>query len=106
MTTPDVTAGREAVAAEIRSLLARKRLRHVALAKYLNMSQAALSRRLTGEYPFDIDELQRTATFLGTTVPELVKELPVTTGGGGGGSPFPIQKLFVTSVRNRLLVAA
>ena len=70
------------------------------------MSPPALSRRLSGEYPFDIDELQRTATFLGTTVPELVKELPVNAGGGDGGRPFPIESLRVGSLMRPLLVAA
>lgn len=47
---------REAVAEEVRVLIARRRLNQTVLAGAIGMSQSALSRRLSTEKPFDLDE--------------------------------------------------
>lgn len=60
---------RSAVAANVRAELARRRLRQADVAAALGMTTSALSRRLTGETPFDVDELEALAAHL---------ELPIT----------------------------
>lgn len=72
------TAYREAVAGEIRSLMGRRRVKQGQLAEALSMSQAAVSRRLTAELPFNTDELVRVAEFFGI---ELHRLLPPPDGG-------------------------
>ena len=59
-------------AAHIRALLADRGIPQAALADYLGIRQQAVSRRLTGAVPFDVDELARTAQFLGLHVAELI----------------------------------
>lgn len=61
------TATREHVAAEIRAAAARQRVTQRWVAKQIGMSQQALSRRWTGEHPFDLDELEAVAALLGLT---------------------------------------
>ena len=60
-TTTDITSpasqARFLIASNVRALLGRKRSSQTALAKVLGKSQAAASRRLNGELPFDTDEL-------------------------------------------------
>ena len=86
MQTPDVLAGREAVAAEIRALLGRRRIRQSQLARGVGMSTTALSRRLAGVHPFDIDELQRIASYLGVPVTALVEDVKLTPGDASHGA--------------------
>lgn len=57
------------VAAEVRAEMARQHKSQTTLALDLGVSQAFLSRRLSGGVPFDIDELDRIARVL---------EVPVT----------------------------
>lgn len=63
------TPEREEVAAEVRALMGRgrghRRVPQAKLAADLQMAQASLSRRLTGEVPFDIDELAKIARYFG-----------------------------------------
>lgn len=63
---------RESTAEEIRSLMARRRLNGVRLAVVIGRSQSYVSRRLTGETAFDVDDLERIATALGVGVRELL----------------------------------
>lgn len=49
---------------EVRAALARRRLSQSDLGQHLGLSQAAVSRRLLGEVPFDIAELAAVAAFL------------------------------------------
>jgi len=67
----------QAVAAEIRALAARKRIKQSAVARAIGMSQQALSRRWTGDLPFDLYELEAVASVLGVSVPELIPPTPV-----------------------------
>ena len=48
---------RQVIAGNVRAMLGRKKSSGTALAKALGKSQAAASRRLNGELPFDTDEL-------------------------------------------------
>jgi transcriptional regulator with XRE-family HTH domain len=65
----DTPAGLQlAVAAEVRAELARKQMSQHALAAALGVAQQTVSRRLTGEVPFDVAELGRVAEILGVPV--------------------------------------
>ena len=66
------TAAAHRVASTIRAELARRRIPQTLVAERLTLSQATVSRRLTGEYPFDVDELDVIADLLGMTTAELV----------------------------------
>lgn len=52
------------VAAEVRAQLARKRISGTALAEKMNVSGAYISRRLTGEVPFDVADLEQIGQIL------------------------------------------
>lgn len=54
----------EAIAAEIRAELARRKVSQVKIAALLDISQAGVSRRLRGETPLDVNELVKIADFL------------------------------------------
>ncbi len=54
----------EAVAAEVRAQLARKRLSGVRAARALGWTQNYISRRLTGTVPFDVADLVAVADLL------------------------------------------
>lgn len=60
------------VAANVRAEVARRGLRHADLADALGISRPAMSRRLTGDMTFDVDELQTVARFLGVPVAHLL----------------------------------
>lgn len=63
---------REAVAAEVRAEIARHSSSGVALARALNMSQSALARRLSGDMPFNIDELDAIARHFDVPITDLL----------------------------------
>lgn len=63
---------REKVAEEVRALLARHRLSASELARRLGMTQRYISRRLTGETAFDVDDLERIAGILNVEVSDLL----------------------------------
>ena len=58
------------VAAEVRAVLARKRISQRQLAKALGLTQPVIWRRLRGDVQFSVDELQAVAEFV---------EVPVST---------------------------
>ena len=60
------------VAAEVRAEMARQRRTQAELAEHLNVSQAAVSRRLVGLVPFDVSELDEVAAFLGVPLADLL----------------------------------
>lgn len=66
------TTNREAFASEVRALMGRHRVSQARLAVALGMSQSALSRRLNGDQPFDIDDLFKIAEHFGTEVGALL----------------------------------
>ncbi|HET6870897.1 MAG TPA: helix-turn-helix domain-containing protein [Solirubrobacteraceae bacterium] len=55
----------ELTAETVRVELARRRISGRKMARALGWSYTTTARRLSGEYPFDIDELAAVAAFLG-----------------------------------------
>jgi transcriptional regulator with XRE-family HTH domain len=72
------TSLRERIAEEIRVLLARRRISASELARQIGATQPYISRRLTGETAFDVDDLEKIAACLDVEVADL---LPVPTPG-------------------------
>lgn len=64
------------VGAEVRGLLAKHRISQAAAGTRLGLSQAAMSRRLTGEIPFNVDELSALADLLGVPASTLLDAAP------------------------------
>jgi len=56
------------VAAEVRAEMARQRFTQQMLADAIGISRAWIQRRLTGEVPWDVAELERIAETLGKPV--------------------------------------
>lgn len=73
MTQPNTLA--DTVAAEVRAQLARRQLPGSALAAAVGKSEMYVSRRLRGDIPFDLIDLEQVAQFLGVAVADL---LPAT----------------------------
>ena len=68
-----MTSHAERVAAAVRSELARQRIPQATIAARLGISQAAVSRRLSGVVPFDVSELAEVADVLGADVGVLAR---------------------------------
>lgn len=64
----------ERVGANVRAEMARKRLSQSALAERLNLTQQMLSRRISGQLAFRVDELHEIAAVLGVPVSDLIGE--------------------------------
>ena len=64
----------QSIASEIRAELGRKRIPQADLANVLGVSQAGISRRLSGDTPFDVNEVAAVADFLGVPVALLFGE--------------------------------
>ena len=62
------------VAANIRAEMARQRLSQSAVAGAVGMSPAAMSQRLTGKTPIDVNELVRLAAVLDIPAESLLRE--------------------------------
>lgn len=75
------TKPRDPLLAEIKAGLARRDLTQSDLANHLSLSRGAIGRRLTGEVPFNIDELRRTATFLNVPLATLLDPTALAEGG-------------------------
>jgi len=71
MTEPNSPSSR--IAGEIRAALARARIPQTDVADALNMSQASVSRRLTGDTPLDVNELQVIADLVGVPMVEFLR---------------------------------
>lgn len=69
------------VAEEIRVALVRRRMSGKRLAHETGMSQSAISARLTGVTPIDLNELEKIADVLGVDLRDL---LPARARDGGG----------------------
>jgi len=67
------------VAGEVRAAMARRRISQTALADALGMSQAAISRRLTGALPFDVAELSAIAEILDVPLASLLSNAGTVT---------------------------
>lgn len=70
MTQPSTLA--DMVAAEVRAQLARRQHTGVALAQAIGKSEMYVSRRLRGQVPFDLADLDQIAKFLGVEVHTLM----------------------------------
>lgn len=66
MTTTELVNG------EIRSRLARKQLTQQALAEALRLSGASVTRRMSGETPWSLPELEDVAAYLGCGLSDLL----------------------------------
>lgn len=64
---------------EIRVLLARRKMSAAELARRTGQKPAALSRRMTGDVAFDLDDLEVIARELGVSVVDLLGGGPQTT---------------------------
>ena len=62
----------ESIGAEVRGLLAKHKISQSAAGQHLGLSHAALSRRLLGEVPFNVDELVAIAALLGVPTQQLL----------------------------------
>lgn len=67
-TTPTAATG-----ANVRGEMARKGVTQVKLAHALGISQAAVSARLRGQTPFDINELAQIARLLDVSIERLIE---------------------------------
>ncbi|WP_207551473.1 helix-turn-helix domain-containing protein, partial [Mycobacteroides abscessus] len=79
-----------AVARRVREELAGKRIRYNELARAIGKSPQAISRRISGEIPWDVDELDRACESTGISYAYVTAGIrPVPDGGPGGSSPRP-----------------
>lgn len=78
--TTHVPAVRDAVAGEVRAAAARQRVSEASIARHLGMSQSKLSRRWTGQLPFDIEELAAIAAYLDIPMTDLIPPQAAPTG--------------------------
>lgn len=62
----------ETIAAEIRAEVARQRRKYSDLAKELGLAPATISDRMAGRVPFDTNELEKVAQWLGIDVVHLI----------------------------------
>lgn len=81
--TPQPVDPRLAVAEEILALMGRTRTRQTTLAHAIGLSQPSLSKRLSGQQPFDLDELLAIADYFGV-------EIRVLLAGFETGSFSPV----------------
>lgn len=63
---------KQRVASEVRANMARQRISGSELARRIGVSQPYLHRRISGEIPFDIDDLARVAEALNVTIADLL----------------------------------
>jgi transcriptional regulator with XRE-family HTH domain len=73
------------LADEIRAELARKRVLASELAGHLGRSEAYVSRRLSAELPFNVDDLALTAELLDVSIVDLMARATKTSAGRGSG---------------------
>lgn len=69
------TTPAQRVASQIRAELARRQITRSALEQPLNLSRAAVARRLMGDVAFDVNELAAIADLLGVSILDLVAPL-------------------------------
>lgn len=64
----------ERTAAAVRAELGRQRITGRGLARELGWAFNTTSRRLSGQYPFDVDELAQVARYLGVPITTLIAD--------------------------------
>lgn len=67
-----MTPMRVTIAEEVRAYMGRRRVSAVQLGRTIGKSQSYMSRRLTGETAFDIDDLEAIARALDVSIPDLL----------------------------------
>ena len=77
--TASVIPMRQRVAEEIRALLARRSMSGSELARRVGVTQPYMSRRLTGEIAFDVDDLQAIAEVLDVQPSDLLAAVGTAT---------------------------
>lgn len=86
MTAPATVQLTDLIAEEVRALLGRRRMSASTLARQMGVTQRYVSRRLTGDAPFDANDLQRIAGTLGVPVrallPDSVDDVQAITESG------------------------
>lgn len=90
---------RAVVAEEIRAAMARRRLSGAGVARAVGKSQSYVSRRLTGETAFDLDDLEKIAGALGCRVNDFMP-VPPTSGPSGGSHTGPKVRRHLRLTRN------
>jgi transcriptional regulator with XRE-family HTH domain len=63
------------VGANVRAEMARRRISQQQLANHLGVSQGAISKRLAGTVPFDVNEVGAIAELLGVHISDLLPEV-------------------------------
>jgi transcriptional regulator with XRE-family HTH domain len=71
---------RERVAEEVRALMGRRRTTGAQLARAIGVPQSSLSRKLTGRYPLDVDDLEAIAAYFEIPVASLIPAEEETIG--------------------------
>ena len=61
----------DSIAGAVRAELARGRKRYIDIAPVLHVSRATAYRRINGEEPFDVAELEKIAAYLGISVQDI-----------------------------------
>lgn len=79
--TTTTTDARTVIASNVRALLGRRKLSQTRLAVALGKSQAAVSRRLNGELPFDTDELLIICEELSVPLSKLIEGIEADDDG-------------------------
>jgi transcriptional regulator with XRE-family HTH domain len=79
---------RERVAEEVRALMGRRRTTGAQLARAIGVPQSSLSRKLTGRYALDVDDLEAIAAYFEIPVASLIPAV-LDTDDGTIGSWFP-----------------
>lgn len=74
----DIRTPAERVAATIRAELARHRKTQAGLAQALGIQRSSMHRRMSGEQPFDVNELQIAADYLDVPVASLLGDGPTS----------------------------
>jgi transcriptional regulator with XRE-family HTH domain len=90
--TPPRGRLREHVAEEIRVLLARRKMSATQLARLTGLKQSSLSRRMTGETAFDMDDLELIADVLGVSITDLMPQRVEAARDAKRGLP-PVSRL-------------
>lgn len=64
----------QTTAAEVRAEMARQRVSQAALAEHLGRTQQYVSRRIVGEIPFDVADLEKIAQYLRVPISRFVRD--------------------------------
>lgn len=86
------TSLRERTAEEIRVLLARRHISAAELARRTGMKQPYISRRMTGEVAWDVDDLERIAAVLDVDVIDLMPQREGKLIAVGGATRTPARE--------------